>query len=118
MLISAVQLALSKFAPPPLLVAIHLLMMVNKTFKEQLWLGVSLAALSSSSFQAVNFLPALQAIGEKRTAPDSGKKPKTPKKKKKKDPNEQLINLQIKVHSTILRFFYFYSESRMQRNQR
>lgn len=36
----------------------------------------------------MNFLPALQAIGEKRTAPDSGKKPKTPKKKKKKDPNE------------------------------
>uniref|UniRef100_A0A2I3GB41 HMG box domain-containing protein n=1 Tax=Nomascus leucogenys TaxID=61853 RepID=A0A2I3GB41_NOMLE len=28
------------------------------------------------------------AIGEKRAAPDSGKKPKTPKKKKKKDPNE------------------------------
>ncbi|XP_041417055.1 TOX high mobility group box family member 3 isoform X2 [Xenopus laevis] len=27
-------------------------------------------------------------IGEKRGAPDSGKKPKTPKKKKKKDPNE------------------------------
>ncbi|CAJ0948830.1 unnamed protein product [Ranitomeya imitator] len=27
-------------------------------------------------------------IGEKRAAPDSGKKPKTPKKKKKKDPNE------------------------------
>ncbi|XP_062845686.1 TOX high mobility group box family member 3 isoform X2 [Trichomycterus rosablanca] len=27
-------------------------------------------------------------IGEKRPAPDSGKKPKTPKKKKKKDPNE------------------------------
>ncbi|XP_030061004.1 TOX high mobility group box family member 3 [Microcaecilia unicolor] len=26
--------------------------------------------------------------GEKRAAPDSGKKPKTPKKKKKKDPNE------------------------------
>lgn len=36
----------------------------------------------------MNFLPALQAIGEKRAAPDSGKKPKTPKKKKKKDPNE------------------------------
>lgn len=30
----------------------------------------------------------MQAIGEKRAAPDSGKKPKTPKKKKKKDPNE------------------------------
>ncbi|KAM9192317.1 TOX high mobility group box family member 3 isoform 2-T2 [Dugong dugon] len=29
-----------------------------------------------------------RAIGEKRAAPDSGKKPKTPKKKKKKDPNE------------------------------
>lgn len=29
-----------------------------------------------------------QATGEKRAAPDSGKKPKTPKKKKKKDPNE------------------------------
>uniref|UniRef100_A0A8C5PC42 TOX high mobility group box family member 3 n=2 Tax=Leptobrachium leishanense TaxID=445787 RepID=A0A8C5PC42_9ANUR len=29
-----------------------------------------------------------RTIGEKRTAPDSGKKPKTPKKKKKKDPNE------------------------------
>lgn len=27
-------------------------------------------------------------IGEKRPAPDAGKKPKTPKKKKKKDPNE------------------------------
>lgn len=26
--------------------------------------------------------------GEKRPAPDAGKKPKTPKKKKKKDPNE------------------------------
>ncbi|XP_063293793.1 TOX high mobility group box family member 3 [Pelobates fuscus] len=29
-----------------------------------------------------------RTIGEKRAAPDSGKKPKTPKKKKKKDPNE------------------------------
>ncbi|XP_035176776.1 TOX high mobility group box family member 3-like [Oxyura jamaicensis] len=29
-----------------------------------------------------------RATGEKRAAPDSGKKPKTPKKKKKKDPNE------------------------------
>uniref|UniRef100_W5MK91 TOX high mobility group box family member 3 n=1 Tax=Lepisosteus oculatus TaxID=7918 RepID=W5MK91_LEPOC len=29
-----------------------------------------------------------RAIGEKRPAPDTGKKPKTPKKKKKKDPNE------------------------------
>ncbi|KYO27314.1 TOX high mobility group box family member 3 isoform C [Alligator mississippiensis] len=29
-----------------------------------------------------------RAAGEKRAAPDSGKKPKTPKKKKKKDPNE------------------------------
>ncbi|XP_022374403.1 TOX high mobility group box family member 3 isoform X2 [Enhydra lutris kenyoni] len=29
-----------------------------------------------------------RAIGEKRAAPDTGKKPKTPKKKKKKDPNE------------------------------
>lgn len=36
----------------------------------------------------MNFLHTLQAIGEKRAAPDSGKKPKTPKKKKKKDPNE------------------------------
>ena len=36
----------------------------------------------------MNFHLALQAIGEKRAAPDSGKKPKTPKKKKKKDPNE------------------------------
>ncbi|XP_057278792.1 TOX high mobility group box family member 3 isoform X3 [Pezoporus wallicus] len=33
-----------------------------------------------------NGLP--MATGEKRAAPDSGKKPKTPKKKKKKDPNE------------------------------
>lgn len=88
MLISAVQLTLSKFAPPPPLVVIHLLMVLNKTFKEQPWLGVSLAAFSASSLQAVNSLPALQAIGEKRTAPDAGKKPKTPKKKKKKDPNE------------------------------
>ncbi|XP_055061605.2 TOX high mobility group box family member 3 isoform X3 [Misgurnus anguillicaudatus] len=29
-----------------------------------------------------------RVIGEKRPAPDAGKKPKTPKKKKKKDPNE------------------------------
>ncbi|XP_026569812.1 TOX high mobility group box family member 3 [Pseudonaja textilis] len=29
-----------------------------------------------------------RAAGEKRAAPDPGKKPKTPKKKKKKDPNE------------------------------
>lgn len=29
-----------------------------------------------------------QMTGEKRPAPDAGKKPKTPKKKKKKDPNE------------------------------
>ncbi|NXA13726.1 TOX3 protein, partial [Sapayoa aenigma] len=29
-----------------------------------------------------------RTTGEKRAAPDSGKKPKTPKKKKKKDPNE------------------------------
>ncbi|XP_020655691.3 TOX high mobility group box family member 3 isoform X1 [Pogona vitticeps] len=29
-----------------------------------------------------------RTAGEKRAAPDSGKKPKTPKKKKKKDPNE------------------------------
>ncbi|KAA0723417.1 TOX high mobility group box family member 3 CAG trinucleotide repeat-containing gene F9 protein [Triplophysa tibetana] len=29
-----------------------------------------------------------RVIGEKRPAPDTGKKPKTPKKKKKKDPNE------------------------------
>ncbi len=36
-----------------------------------------------------NKLPSLhQVIGEKRPAPDAGKKPKTPKKKKKKDPNE------------------------------
>lgn len=35
----------------------------------------------------LSFHSSLQ-IGEKRPAPDAGKKPKTPKKKKKKDPNE------------------------------
>ncbi|XP_034644692.1 TOX high mobility group box family member 3 [Trachemys scripta elegans] len=40
-----------------------------------------------SSIQ-VHVSPLHQATGEKRAAPDSGKKPKTPKKKKKKDPNE------------------------------
>lgn len=85
MLISAVHLTLSEFAPPPLCVVVHLLLMPQETLKEQLRTWVSLAA---NPFQAVNFLRALQAIGEKRAAPDSGKKPKTPKKKKKKDPNE------------------------------
>lgn len=38
--------------------------------------------------RTVLVLAVSQATGEKRAAPDSGKKPKTPKKKKKKDPNE------------------------------
>lgn len=42
----------------------------------------------SSSINEEDADDANRAIGEKRTAPDSGKKPKTPKKKKKKDPNE------------------------------
>nr|XP_012805684.2 TOX high mobility group box family member 3 isoform X2 [Jaculus jaculus] len=42
----------------------------------------------SSSINEEDADEANRAIGEKRTAPDSGKKPKTPKKKKKKDPNE------------------------------
>lgn len=89
MLIFAVQLTLRKFTPPLLLPVIHLLMnLLNKTFKEQLRIWFGLAAFAVRTFEAVNFLPALQAIGEKRAAPDSGKKPKTPKKKKKKDPNE------------------------------
>lgn len=50
MLISAVQLTLSKRAPPPLLAVIHLLKMLNKTFKEQLWPGVGLAAFAASLF--------------------------------------------------------------------
>ena len=88
MLISAVQFTLGKFTPPPIWVVIHLCIMINKPLKEQLGTWVNLSAFSASTFYAVNFLPALQAIGEKRAAPDSGKKPKTPKKKKKKDPNE------------------------------
>ncbi|XP_053438151.1 TOX high mobility group box family member 3 isoform X1 [Nycticebus coucang] len=42
----------------------------------------------SSSINEEDVDEASRAIGEKRAAPDSGKKPKTPKKKKKKDPNE------------------------------
>ncbi|XP_077888430.1 TOX high mobility group box family member 3 isoform X2 [Ictidomys tridecemlineatus] len=42
----------------------------------------------SSSINEEDAEEASRAIGEKRAAPDSGKKPKTPKKKKKKDPNE------------------------------
>ncbi|PNI64019.1 LOW QUALITY PROTEIN: TOX3 isoform 1 [Pan troglodytes] len=42
----------------------------------------------SSSINEEDADEANRAIGEKRAAPDSGKKPKTPKKKKKKDPNE------------------------------
>ncbi|ELK15380.1 TOX high mobility group box family member 3 [Pteropus alecto] len=42
----------------------------------------------SSSINEEDADEASRAIGEKRAAPDSGKKPKTPKKKKKKDPNE------------------------------
>ncbi|XP_029464397.1 TOX high mobility group box family member 3 isoform X2 [Rhinatrema bivittatum] len=42
----------------------------------------------SSSVNEEDADDANRVIGEKRAAPDSGKKPKTPKKKKKKDPNE------------------------------
>ncbi|XP_012588661.1 PREDICTED: TOX high mobility group box family member 3 isoform X2 [Condylura cristata] len=42
----------------------------------------------SSSINEEDVDESSRAIGEKRAAPDSGKKPKTPKKKKKKDPNE------------------------------
>nr|XP_033796130.1 TOX high mobility group box family member 3 isoform X3 [Geotrypetes seraphini] len=42
----------------------------------------------SSSINEEDADEANRIIGEKRAAPDSGKKPKTPKKKKKKDPNE------------------------------
>ncbi|KAM6222638.1 TOX high mobility group box family member 3 isoform 2-T2 [Rhynchocyon petersi] len=42
----------------------------------------------SSSINEEDAEDSNRAIGEKRAAPDSGKKPKTPKKKKKKDPNE------------------------------
>ncbi|XP_028665113.1 TOX high mobility group box family member 3 isoform X1 [Erpetoichthys calabaricus] len=42
----------------------------------------------SSSINEEDVEEASRMIGEKRPAPDSGKKPKTPKKKKKKDPNE------------------------------
>ncbi|NXU74608.1 TOX3 protein, partial [Oreotrochilus melanogaster] len=42
----------------------------------------------SSSINEEDADEANRATGEKRAAPDSGKKPKTPKKKKKKDPNE------------------------------
>ncbi|XP_033012690.1 TOX high mobility group box family member 3 isoform X3 [Lacerta agilis] len=42
----------------------------------------------SSSINEEDAEDSNRAAGEKRAAPDSGKKPKTPKKKKKKDPNE------------------------------
>ncbi|XP_040184604.1 TOX high mobility group box family member 3 isoform X1 [Rana temporaria] len=42
----------------------------------------------SSSINEEDADDTTRTIGEKRAAPDSGKKPKTPKKKKKKDPNE------------------------------
>ncbi|KAM9302347.1 TOX high mobility group box family member 3 isoform 2-T2 [Gastrophryne carolinensis] len=42
----------------------------------------------SSSVNEEDIDDTSRSIGEKRSAPDSGKKPKTPKKKKKKDPNE------------------------------
>ncbi|KAJ6665955.1 hypothetical protein lerEdw1_000859 [Lerista edwardsae] len=42
----------------------------------------------SSSINEEDVDDSNRTAGEKRAAPDSGKKPKTPKKKKKKDPNE------------------------------
>ncbi|XP_048372078.1 TOX high mobility group box family member 3 [Sphaerodactylus townsendi] len=42
----------------------------------------------SSSINEEDVDESNRTTGEKRAAPDSGKKPKTPKKKKKKDPNE------------------------------
>ncbi|XP_066493441.1 TOX high mobility group box family member 3 [Tiliqua scincoides] len=42
----------------------------------------------SSSINEEDADDSSRTSGEKRAAPDSGKKPKTPKKKKKKDPNE------------------------------
>lgn len=72
--------------PSPALVAIHLLMNLNKTFKEQLWLGISLAAFSASSFQAMNFLPAFAGHWREKNSPRFWQEAQDAKEKEKERP--------------------------------